>query len=186
MKIKTITLLLATAVFSTAGLAQDSAPTEVQQALRQVAQQAVQKSPEVTIKWRNYKAAEEEVGVARGGYFPKLDLSAGAGRESLEVPGSSKDTYTRRGYALTLSQMLFDGFATRSEVRKLGKAKLVRYYELLEASENVALEASKAYVDVLRYRSLVALARRQLRASQGDPRPDQGTHRLRRWPPGRS
>jgi adhesin transport system outer membrane protein len=158
MKIKTITLLLATAVFSTAGFAQDSAPTEVQQALRQVAQQAVQKSPEVTIKWRNYKAAEEEVGVARGGYFPKLDLTAGAGRESLEVPGSAKDTYTRRGYALTLSQMLFDGFATRSEVRKLGKAKLVRYYELLEASENVALEASKAYVDVLRYRSLVALA----------------------------
>ena len=138
--------------------AQQAAVPEVQQALRQVAQQAVQKSPEVTIKWRNYKAAEEEVGVARGGYFPKLDLSAGAGRESLEVPGSAKDTYTRRGYALTLSQMLFDGFATRSEVRKLGKAKLVRYYELLEASENVALEASKAYVDVLRYRSLVALA----------------------------
>ena len=138
--------------------AQQPAAPEVQQALRQVAQQAVQKSPEVTIKWRNYKAAEEEVGVARGGYFPKLDLTAGAGRESLEVPGSAKDTYTRRGYALTLSQMLFDGFATRSEVRKLGKAKLVRYYELLEASENVALEASKAYVDVLRYRSLVALA----------------------------
>ncbi len=138
--------------------AEQAAVPEVQQALRQVAQQAVQKSPEVTIKWRNYKAAEEEIGVARGGYFPKLDLTAGAGRESLEVPGSAKDTYTRRGYALTLSQMLFDGFATRSEVRKLGKAKLVRYYELLEASENVALEASKAYVDVLRYRSLVALA----------------------------
>ncbi|WP_374324703.1 TolC family outer membrane protein [Azonexus sp.] len=138
--------------------AQQAATPEVQQALRQVAQQAVQKSPEVTIKWRNYKAAEEEVGVARGGYFPKLDLSAGAGRESLEVPGAAKDSYTRRGYALTLSQMLFDGFATRSEVRKLGKAKLVRYYELLEASENVALEASKAYADVLRYRSLVTLA----------------------------
>jgi len=54
--------------------------------------------------------------------------------------------------------MLFDGFATRNEVRRLDKAKLVRYYELLDASENVALEAGRAYLDVLRYRRLVDLA----------------------------
>ena len=54
--------------------------------------------------------------------------------------------------------MLFDGFATRNEVKRLGKAQLVRYYELLDASEAIALEAARAYLDVLRYRFLVDLA----------------------------
>ncbi|WP_298395242.1 TolC family outer membrane protein [uncultured Azonexus sp.] len=159
MKIRTIPFLLAVAVFPVSALAQNAPSPEVQQALREIAQQAVLKSPEVTTKWRNYKAADEEIGVARGGYFPRVDLTAGTGRESLKTPPTNvKDDYTRRGYALTLNQMVFDGFATRSEVRKLDKARLVRYYELLEASENVALEASRAYLDVLRYRFLVDLA----------------------------
>lgn len=162
MKIKQIPLLLAAGIFpllAQAQPAQHAAPAStVQQALRDIAQQAVLKSPEVTTKWHNYKAAEEEIGVARGGYFPRVDLNAGAGRESLKAPGSDRDSYNRRGYGLTLNQMLFDGFATRSEVRKLDKARLVRYYELLEASENVALEAGRAYLDVLRYRNLQQLA----------------------------
>lgn len=159
MKIRTIPLLLAVSVFPLSALAQEKATPEVQQALRQIAQQAVLNSPEVTTKWRNYKAADEEIGVARGGFLPRVDLTAGAGRESLQTPPTNvKDDYTRRGYALTLNQMVFDGFATRNEVRKLDKARLVRYYELLDASENVALEASRAYLDVLRYRFLVDLA----------------------------
>lgn len=159
MKIRMIPFLLAVSVFPATVLSQESAAPEVQQALREIAQQAVLKSPEVTTRWRSYKAADEEIGVARGGYLPRVDLTAGVGRESLKTPPvNSKDDYTRRGYALTLNQMVFDGFATRSEVRKLDKARLVRYYELLEASENVALEAGRAYLDVLRYRTLVDLA----------------------------
>lgn len=167
MKIRMIPFLLAVSVFPAAGFAQDAAAPAtavsttpgVQQALREIAQGAVLKSPEVTARWRNYRAAEEEIGVAQGGYLPRVDLTAGAGRETLKTPPTNnKDSYTRRGYGLSLSQMLFDGFATRSEVRRLDKARMVRYYELLEASENVALEASRAYMDVLRYRKLVELA----------------------------
>ncbi|MBS1131241.1 MAG: Type secretion outer membrane protein TolC [Proteobacteria bacterium] len=127
--------------------------------LKDVAQRAVLNSPEVTSKWHNYKAADEEIGVARGGYFPRVDLTAGSGRESLRQPSAADRDYTRSGYMLSLNQMLFDGFATRNEVRRLDKAKLVRYYELLDASENVALEAGRAYLDVLRYRHLVDLAK---------------------------
>ncbi|MCG2578794.1 TolC family outer membrane protein [Dechloromonas sp. XY25] len=136
-----------------------SAPLPVQSTLKDVAQRAVLNSPEVTSKWHNYKAADEEIGVARGGYFPRVDLSAGGGRESLRQPSAADRDYTRSGYVLSLNQMLFDGFATRNEVRRLDKARLVRYYELLDASETVALEASRAYLDVLRYRQMVDLAK---------------------------
>ncbi|UCV27714.1 TolC family outer membrane protein [Ferribacterium limneticum] len=150
-------LLLAVAIPAIAQV--PSTPTPAQTTLKDVAQSAVLNSPEVTSKWHNYKAADEEIGVARGGYFPRVDLTAGSGRESLRQPSAAERDYTRSGYMLSLNQMLFDGFATRNEVRRLDKAKLVRYYELLDASENVALEAGRAYLDVLRYRHLVDLAK---------------------------
>lgn len=145
------------AVPAMAQVAAPSAP--VQATLKDVAQRAVINSPEVTSKWHNYRAAEEEIGVARGGYFPRIDLTAGSGRERLRTPSAAERDYNRTGYVLSLNQMLFDGFATRSEVRRLDKARLVRYYELLDASESVALEASRAYIDALRYRRLVELAK---------------------------
>jgi len=141
------------------GQATPSTPSPGHATLKEIAQKAVLNSPEVTTKWHNYKAATEEIGVAQGGYLPRVDLTAGQGRESLKQPPLNRQNdYTRTGYLLSLNQMLFDGFATRNEVRRLGKAKLVRYYELLDASETVALEAAKAYLDVLRYRFLVDLA----------------------------
>lgn len=156
-KIALVSLLVA-AAFPAIG--QVSAPQSAAPAiLKDVAQRAVLNSPEVTSKWHNYRAADEEIGVARGGYFPRIDLTAGGGRESLKQPPvGTRENYTRSGYLLSLNQMLFDGFATRNEVRRLDKAKLVRYYELLDASENTALEAGRAYLDVLRYRHLVDLA----------------------------
>lgn len=127
--------------------------------LKEVAQRAVLNSPEVTSKWHAYRAADEEIGVARGGYFPRVDLTAGTGRESLRQPTAADRDYTRSGVMLSLNQMLFDGFATRNEVRRLDKARIVRYYELLDASEATALEAGRATLDVLRYRKLVDLAK---------------------------
>lgn len=152
------TLLLALfPLLDMASAAEPAAPRHA--TLKEIAQQAVLNSPEVTSKWHNYKAADEEAGAARGAFLPRLDLTAGQGRESLkQPPASQQHDYTRTGYTVSLSQMLFDGFATRNEVRRLDKAKLVRYYELLDASEAVALEASRTYLDVLRYRFLVDLA----------------------------
>ncbi len=53
--------------------------------------------------------------------------------------------------------MLYDGFATRNEVKRLDHAGLVRALELLDTSDNIALEAARAYYDVLRYQNLYRL-----------------------------
>lgn len=126
--------------------------------LKEAAQKAVSQNPDVLSRWHAFRAAGDEEDAARGGYLPKLDVSAGAGRESLKQPLQADTSYSRRNYGASLSQMLFDGFATSSEVKRLGKAKLARYYELLDASENTALETAKAHYDVMRYRFLVSLA----------------------------
>jgi adhesin transport system outer membrane protein len=48
--------------------------------------------------------------------------------------------------------------ATKNDVNRLSHEKLARYFEFLDASEQTALEAARAYYDVLRYRRMVALA----------------------------
>jgi adhesin transport system outer membrane protein len=97
--------------------------------------------------------------VARGGYRPRIDLTAGIGRERLDPPAGATLHYTRSGATLSLTQMLYDGLANRSEVEKMGYARLVRYYEVLDISESTALESVRAHADVLRFRELMAQAR---------------------------
>jgi outer membrane protein, adhesin transport system len=130
--------------------------TAVPASLHDIAQSTIQNNPDVLSKWHNLRAAMSERDVARGGFFPRGDLNASTGRESIKY-GDTTD-FNRQNYTLTLTQMLFDGFATSNEVKRLGKAQQVRYYELLDASESAALDATKAYYDVIRYRQLMALA----------------------------
>lgn len=147
------------AVFLTImGLCSAAAAAEPTVTLQDVVKKAIVSNPEVQARWHALLASQQEQEVARGGYFPRVDLRAGVGRENLDPPSLPNTNMTRRGAALTLNQMLYDGFATRDEVARLAYAKLVRYYELLDASETTALEATRAYLDVLRYRELSILA----------------------------
>lgn len=129
-------------------------------------EEAVMRNPEVVARYHAMTAASEEMKVARGGYYPRLDLQGYIGSETLEQrdldPGAGPDrldTYNVDGGALTLRQLLFDGFATSREVKRLKYAKRVRYYELLATAEDAALEATRAYLDVVKYRKLLNLAR---------------------------
>lgn len=118
---------------------------------------AVLKNPDVLTRWDNFLVAVKETDVARGHYFPRVDLSVSRGRESYGTDATPPTAMTRRGTTLTLSQMLYDGFATRNEVRRLTSMQLARYYDLLDASETAALDALRAYYDVVRNRKLFEL-----------------------------
>jgi adhesin transport system outer membrane protein len=64
----------------------------------------------------------------------------------------------RAGLALSLNQLLWDGGALQHELGRLGHDKLARYFDLLDTTEQTALEAARAYQDVQRFRRLVELA----------------------------
>lgn len=126
--------------------------------LNEAAQQAVLKNPEVQLRWSTFKGSVAQQDVARGGYYPRVDVTASTGREHLTQPNLPDSGFSHHNVTASLSQLLFDGFATRNEVRRQGYNKLSRYFDLLEASGTAALEASRAYYDVLRYRQLIKLA----------------------------
>ncbi|MBW8370483.1 MAG: TolC family outer membrane protein [Thiobacillus sp.] len=149
---KIVLFLSVISLYSAAAWAQP--PVTLQDAVKK----AIVSNPEVQASWHTFLSSQHEQDVARGGYFPRVDLSSNVGRENLTQPDQPATQYTRRGAALSLSQMIYDGFATRDEVARLAYTKLVRYYEVLDASETIALEATRAYMDVLRYRELSTLA----------------------------
>lgn len=128
--------------------------------LAAAAQKAISNNPEVTARLNALRAAGNEADVARGGYYPRVDLAADVGRDSnrIKTRDPESTSFSRNGLALSANQLLWDGQATRKEVERLGHARVTRYFEFLAATEDTALEASRAYIDVQRYRKLVALA----------------------------
>ena len=126
--------------------------------LVQAVRQAVTTNPEVQARWNGFMAAESERDVARAGLGPQVDITAAVGVERRVTPAANYGTFGFNGQRINLTQMLFDGGMTSSEVKRLGFAKLARYYDLIDASESAALEAVRAYADVARYRELVQAA----------------------------
>lgn len=123
------------------------------------AQKAISTNPEVQAAWHSFLASEDEQKSARGKYFPSVDLGASAGFERFEIDDLNLDTnYDPAGVNLTVTQLIYDGFATSSNVARLGRVKRERYFTLLNAAESTALEAIRAYEDVRRYQELNALA----------------------------
>ena len=130
------------------------------QDLKTYAQKAVVNNPEVTARYNALRAALDEINVARGAYYPRVDLLANTGRQRSDssLAGTGTQNFDRNSVGLELNQILWDGLATYNEVRRLGHGSLVRFFEFIEASEVMALEAARAYYDVQRFRELVVIA----------------------------
>jgi adhesin transport system outer membrane protein len=134
---------------------------------------ALKTNPDVGIVQADRKAVDQELRQARALYLPSLDLRAAAGPEytnSLSTrrratrpngaDGSS--TLLRMESQLTLTQMLFDGYATQSEVdRQLARTDSAAY-RVDEAAEFIALDAIEAHLDILRNQILVDQAKTNL------------------------
>jgi adhesin transport system outer membrane protein len=134
-------------------LVEAQTPTDAKSAVLK----ALETNPDVQARFHAFKASGHQVREARAGYLPSVDLNASLGRSNRDYDG--RGAYNSQQAEITLSQMLFDGFRTSSQVSHFDSARQVRYYELLDALEVTALDALVAYENVLRSRELVTLAR---------------------------
>jgi adhesin transport system outer membrane protein len=155
---KTVKLAVMSALFyqmmSTQAFAAD--PLSLQQAV----EKAVLTNPQVLQSYRDFASVLREKDAAFGRYLPSIDLSASYGAERKTDPISFQNgvNFTREQASLSLRQMLFDGFATPNEIKRLDKTSQAKLYELEYTSQTTALDTTKAFVDLIRYRNLVNLA----------------------------
>ncbi|NTW52298.1 MAG: TolC family outer membrane protein [Chlorobiaceae bacterium] len=139
-----------------------ASPVWGQTTVKEAVEKAINTNPEIMARFHAFRDVYEEQGVSRGGYFPKLDASAGVGKQWLSGDNIARTDYMRKGVRLELSQMIYDGFLTTSDVKRLKYSGRARYFEFLDSMENIGLESVRSYADVLRYREMVRLAKQNL------------------------
>ncbi|KAA1163323.1 TolC family outer membrane protein [Pseudoalteromonas distincta] len=128
--------------------------------LTYVSSKAIENNPEVQEAWHAFKSSIYEVDAARSGYLPSVDVSASAGYERRNY--GVEEEYNRNTAELSVTQMLYDGFRTSNTVDRFKRIQLIRYFELISQTEQTALEASIALLDVQKFKELVQLAEANL------------------------
>lgn len=127
------------------------------QTLKESAQRAMVSNPEVLAKWHSFESTSSSRDAAFGAYLPNLNLNADAGRD-MRDNRLGKTELNRNSTSLSLNQMIYDGFLTRNQIKQLDHMKRVRFFEFQDTSEAIALEVTRAYADVIRFRKLVNLS----------------------------
>ena len=139
--------------------------------LREVVQMAVDTNPTIGAAAKRKDAADAAVDAAKSGYLLRLDWQHGSGIERSQnsttlATGNQWVRMQRKIDTMVANQMLWDGLGTRAEVERRRSISDAAAYRVLSASEDVALQAVDAYVEVLKNRELVGFARENLLAHQ--------------------
>lgn len=154
---KLIALVLACGVGGLMGGVASAAQPLV--SLKEMVEKTVTSNPEVQSRYHKFLESGFEQDVVRGGFLPKADIVSTYRKQEEIVKINNGTAIPRMNNELVLKQMIFDGFATSREVKRLGHANRVRYYELQSAMQNTTLEFMRAYIDSLRYRELSQFAK---------------------------
>lgn len=140
--------------------------TAAAQSLEEAVAMALDSHPDVREAFTNYKAREAEVSIARAGYLPTLDANAGYGYEKTKTDNGANNELDRRELGISLSQMLFDGFATSSEVDRTSAERDAERFALLAKADEVALTVADLYTQLLASQQLEQMARDNLDTHQ--------------------
>ena len=151
--------------------------------------------PQIRSAMKSLESARKEIDRSKSSYYPTVSATTDTGYELIDSPSersstdgqggkpSSRTPYTAN---LTVSQNLFNGFLTDSQVRTARLNKEISKFELETTRQNTLFSGANAYIDVLRQQRLVELAtaneatiQRQLNLE--DERVQRGSRRGERW-----
>lgn len=139
--------------------------------LHQSVEQALNYSPQLQALTHAHEAVEYDLKQARGGYLPTVDLSLGYGSEQhsdratrrFGAKPSDRDWDSRSDAVLTLTQKVYDGGETGSQI-SIRKAQLsTAEYQLQTAAQAIALDAVTAHLNVFLQRELVSLSEQNVK-----------------------
>ncbi|MDO9266411.1 MAG: TolC family outer membrane protein [Sulfurimonas sp.] len=114
-------------------------------------------NPIVLERLKNYNATKEDITTAQAGYYPKLDLSIGVGKEDGEKPLNQEFDYSVYQNSLTLTQNLFKGFETTSRVKEQENRTIASAYSYIEKVNDTSFKMVNAYIQVMKNRELLTI-----------------------------
>jgi adhesin transport system outer membrane protein len=131
---------------------------------------AIHTHPTIAAARNLMTAADAGVSQARAGFFPTIDARVAEGparttngttraRATRSPTSPQSDFYYRLDSSLTITQSLFDGRLTRNGTNAARATFDAAGFQLLDSGEAIGLRAVSSYLDVIRNRALLDLAR---------------------------
>lgn len=142
------------------------------QSLSSAVQFAINNNPDVIYAVNQRYAADEGIVQARSDYFPILHFGAGKGLEYAQNPVASALTdttnsdLTRTEASAEATEHLFTGHLVSSEVARNQYASKADAFKISGIANDIALEVTQQYLNVLMYQRLVAVAQSNLSENQ--------------------
>lgn len=137
--------------------------------LREAVSVGVATNPEYGVVAASRRATDEELNQGEALFLPSLDLNGDTGYEYSDDPATrggldddDEESMWRYEVGLTLTQMLFDGFETKYEVERQEARVASSAFRVRETAELVGLAIVESYLEVLRQRQLLMIARQNV------------------------
>ncbi|TAL61246.1 MAG: agglutination protein [Legionella sp.] len=134
--------------------------------LNDAVQHGLISNPDVLFNTAKTLSARQGIGVAKGGFYPTIDLAAGAGREESQNPTTAaidltpggKNTLNRVESNIELRQKLFAGGAVVGEFQRTRFLWQAQQWKTQGIAEDLALDIVNRYLTVLMHQKLYQLS----------------------------
>jgi len=135
--------------------------------LEQSVNEVLATNPAVQERLKNYRATLQDLNIAKSGYYPKLDLQSGIGHEKAKFHNKNYEDTDYQVYenSLTLTQNLFNGFATTKLVEYQKNRIMAASYYYIEKANDAAFQMVNSYIELIRHKELVEVVKQNLAAN---------------------
>jgi len=129
--------------------------------LKSALNESLTTNPEVQQKYQELSTAYHELDISRSGYLPKLDVRSSLAKEraNTQMTGFESREFKTVNTNITLSQNLFSGFMSDSEMRVKRHNIQMKSHEYEEKVNDISLRLIKGYLDVLKAHELLEVER---------------------------
>lgn len=131
-------------------------------------QQAITTNPGVGEAAANRRATESELRQQQGTLLPQVRVEGRVGPERFNqqivpAPLGNNDWRNGREVSVVARQLIFDGFTSINEIWRQSARVNAAAARVHERTELLALDAAEAYIDIIRYTRLIAVAEDNVR-----------------------
>src|SRR5271165_5763791 len=132
-------------------------------------------NPDINTQRAAVRVADENVPKANAGYLPTVSAQGNVGIERAQtgligpnqtVVGSTTDTFYPRGYGVTATETIFNGYKTINSIRQAESEVFGSREQLRNTEQNTLLSGVTAYMDVLRDTAILDLDRNNVQVLQ--------------------
>ncbi len=133
--------------------------------LREAVAVGISTNPEYGVVAASRRATDEELEQGEALFLPSVDVNGEIGFEHTDDVGTrsgsgdNEENLVRRDVGITLTQMLFDGWESHYEVKRQQARVISSAERVRETAELIGLSIVESYLEVLRQRQLLLIAR---------------------------